>query len=203
MKKALLAALALTCPLILGTTFATPALSAQSIIVNPLPADIAVSVWTDRSSDSQSVPDYQVGDPIRIYTSVSRSAYVYLFNVDPDGNVMLILPNNYSGGSNYLFAGEVKAFPSDQDAFTFDIAAPYGLNKVLALASETPLALNDLADFQSESAQSTGFADVNVFGQDPLAQALSIVVSPVPQNTWASSVAFYNVAYGYGMGPSY
>lgn len=197
MKKVLLTALALSLPLVLGTTLAEPVLSAQRIIVNPVPTDIAVNVWTDRSSGAQSVPNYQVGDSIQIYASVSRDAYLYLFNVDPDGSVTLVLPNNYST-SNYLYAGEVRAFPSDQDAFTFDIAAPYGLNKVLALASEAPLALDELADFQSQHAQSTGFADVNVFGQEPLAQALSIVVNPVPQNTWSSSVAFYNVAYGYG-----
>jgi len=202
MRKVLLTALALMFPLTLGTTLATPMLSAQSIIVNPVPADVAVNVWTDRSTDPQAVPDYQVGDSIHIYASVSRDAYVYLFNVDPDGNVALILPNNYADGSNYVRAGEVRAFPGDQDAFTFDIAAPYGLNKVLALASETPLNLDELADFQSQDAQSTGFADLNVFGQEPLAQALSIVVNPVPQDSWASSVAFYNVAYGYGTDPS-
>ncbi|GGR30061.1 DUF4384 domain-containing protein [Deinococcus ruber] len=205
MKKTLMTALvpsllALTLPLAMGTTFAAPKISAQSIIVNPVQTSLGVKVWTDRDSSGQNTPNYYVGDRIRIYTSVNQDAYVYLFNVDPTGKVDLILPNRYAGGANFVRAGVTKAFPSSQDRFTFDIAAPYGLNKVLALASTTKLNLNDIANFQTQNAQATGFADVKVNGQQQLAQALSIVVNPVqnpvPQNSWITDVAFYNVAGG-------
>ena len=205
MKKTLMTALvpsllALTIPLAMGTTLAAPKISAQSIIVNPVQTSLGVKVWTDRDSSGQNTPNYYVGDRIRIYTSVNQDAYVYLFNVDPTGKVDLILPNRYAGGANFVRAGVTKAFPSSQDRFTFDIAAPYGLNKVLALASTTKLNLNDIANFQTQNAQATGFADVKVNGQQQLAQALSIVVNPVqnpvPQNTWITDVAFYNVAGG-------
>lgn len=208
MKKnlmaALIAPLALGSALVtttLGTAAAAPKISAQSIIVNPVQTSMTVKVWTDRDTSGTQTPNYYVNDKIRIYTSVNQDAYVYLFNVDPTGKVDLILPNRYAGGANYVRAGTVKAFPSSQDRFTFDIAAPYGLNKVLALASKTQLNLNDIATFQTQSsqpAQQGGFADVKVQGQQQLAQALSIVVNPVPQNTWISDVAYYNVAQGYG-----
>ncbi len=208
MKKNLIAAmiapLALGSALMaatLGSASAAPKISAQSIIVNPVQTSLSVKVWTDRDSSGTQTPNYYVNDRIRIYTSVNQDAYVYLFNVDPNGKVDLILPNRYAGGANYVRAGTVKAFPSSQDRFTFDIAAPYGLNKVLALASKTQLNLNDIATFQSQSgqpAQQGGFADVKVQGQQQLAQALSIVVNPVPQNTWITDVAYYNVAQGYG-----
>ena len=203
MKKTLMTALALSLPLTLGVSLAAPKISAQSIIVNPVQTNLNVRVWTDRDASGQNTPNYYVGDRIRIYTSVNQDAYVYLFNVDPSGKVDLILPNRYAGGANYVRAGTVKAFPSAQDRFTFDIAAPYGLNKVLALASSTKLNLNDIATFQSQSAQASGFADVKVNGQQQLAQALSIVVNPVPQNSWISDVAFYNVAGGTSVQPVY
>ncbi|WP_425146034.1 DUF4384 domain-containing protein [Deinococcus sp.] len=196
MKKTLMTALALSIPLALGSTLAAPKISAQSIIVNPVQTSLGVKVWTDRDASGQNTPNYSVGDRIRIYASVNQDAYIYLFNVDPNGKVDLILPNRYAGGANYLRAGSVKAFPSAQDRFTFDIAAPYGINKVLALASTSKLNLNDIANFQSQSAQSSGFAEVKVEGQQQLAQALSIVVTPVQQNTWITGVAFYNVAGG-------
>ncbi|MGY2896119.1 DUF4384 domain-containing protein [Deinococcus sp. UYEF24] len=208
MKKnliaALIAPLALGSALVtttLGTAAAAPKISAQSIIVNPVQTSMTVKVWTDRDTSGTQTPNYYVNDKIRIYTSVNQDAYVYLFNVDPNGKVDLILPNRYAGGANYVRAGAVKAFPSSQDRFTFDIAAPYGLNKVLALASKTQLNLNDIATFQTQNSQAAaqgGFADVKVQGQQQLAQALSIVVNPVPQNTWISDVAYYNVAQGYG-----
>ena len=198
MKKVFLVCLALALPVTSSTTLAAPRLSAQSIIVNPVRTDLAVQVWTDRTSNASGIPDYQVGDTIRIYASVNRDAYVYLFNIDPDGTVNLILPNNLSDGANYLRAGEVRAFPGAQDAFSFDIVAPYGVNKVLALASAVPLNLNNVVDFQTQNAQATGFADVRVTGQPQLAQALSIAVRPLSQNAWVSDVALYNVADEFG-----
>ncbi|MDV6375064.1 DUF4384 domain-containing protein [Deinococcus sp. ZS9-10] len=173
-----------------GPTLAAPTLSAQSIIVNPVQTTVDVKVWTDRDTSGTGTPSYAPGDKIRLYASVSQDAYVYLFNVDPNGQVDLILPNRYQGGANFLKANAVKVFPAAGDPFTFDIAAPYGLNKVLALASKTELNLSQIATFKSGQ---NSFADVNVKGQQGLAQALSIVVTPVPQNTWDSATAFYGV----------
>jgi hypothetical protein len=152
---------------------------------------VNVRVWTDRDSSGTGTPDYAPGEKIRLYTSVAQDAYVYLFNVDPAGQVDLILPNRYQGGSNFLKGGSVKVFPGAGDGFTFDIAAPYGVNKVLALASRSPLNIDDIATFKTQQAS---FATVNVQGQGQLAQALSIVVTPVPENTWDSATAYYRVA---------
>jgi hypothetical protein len=184
----------------LGSTgLAAPQISAQSIIVNPVPSELQVRVWTDRDASGQKVPAYAPGDRIRLYASVSQDAYVYLFNVDPGGQVDLILPNRYQGGANFLKANAVKVFPAAGDPFTFDIAAPYGVNKVLAVASRTPLKLDQIATFKS---QTNSFADVQVKGQQGLAQALSIVVTPVAQNTWHSATASYQVVPRTGAAPA-
>lgn len=188
MKK-LLTLTAVTAALI-GTASAAPQITAQSIIVNPVQSNVGVSVWTDRDPSGNSVPNYAPGERIRLYTRVTQNAYVYLFNVDPAGKVDMILPNRYASGQNYLRAGVTKVFPAANDGFTFDIAAPYGMNKVLALASTTPLNVDQIASFAGAQG---GFASVNVQGQQQLAQALSIVVNPVPQNTWNSATAYYNV----------
>lgn len=175
---------------LIGSASAAPRITAQSIIVNPLPTNVNVNVWTDRDNSGTAVPNYAPGEQIHLYVRADRDAYVYLFNVDPQGQVDMILPNGYAGGSNFVKANVTKVFPQPGAAFTFDIAAPYGLNKVLALASTAPLNLNDIATFSN---QQNSFATVNVQGQQQLAQALSIVVNPVPQNTWSSDTAYYNV----------
>lgn len=202
MKKTLLsvATLGLSLGLLSAPAHAAPKISAQSIIVNPLPASLSVQVWTDRDSSGAQVPNYVPGDKIRLYTRVSSDAYVYLFNVDPNGQVDMILPNRYAGGANFVKANTVKAFPAAGDQFTFDIAAPYGLNKVLALASKTQLNTSSIASFRNTQDK---FATVNSNAQgssQQLAQALSIVVNPVsnpiPQDSWITDVAYYNVAYG-------
>ncbi|MBZ9752932.1 DUF4384 domain-containing protein [Deinococcus sp. HMF7620] len=173
------------------SALAAPTLSAQSIIVNPAPTSLSVKVWTDRDTSGAATPNYAPGEKIRLFTQVNQDAYVYLFNVDPSGQVDLILPNRFQGGANFLKANAVKVFPAAGDPFTFDIAAPYGVNKVLALASLKPLNLDQIATFKS---QQNSFADVNVKGQQGLAQALSIVVNPAPQNSWITDTASYNVA---------
>ncbi|MFB9992806.1 DUF4384 domain-containing protein [Deinococcus oregonensis] len=179
----------------LGNVQAAPQISAQSIIVNPVPTTVNVRVWTDRDTSGTQTPNYYPGENIRLYASVSQDSYVYLFNVDPQGQVDLILPNGYAGGANFLKANAVKVFPSNGDAFTFTIAAPYGLNKVLAVASKTALNIDQIAKVR---AGQNSFAPVSPTAQGPerLAQALSIVVNPVPQNSWDSATAFYNVAQG-------
>ena len=189
MKKLL--PLTLVTAALAATAGAAPVISAQSIIVNPVQTALDVRVWTDRDSSGTQTPNYVPGERIRLYTSVNQDAYVYLFNVDPQGQVDLILPNRYAGGANFLKANTTKVFPDANDGFTFDIAAPYGLNKVLAVASRTQLDLGQLATFKSGQ---NSFATVNVQGQQQLAQALSIVVNPVPQETWTSDTAYYNVA---------
>ncbi|WP_221088126.1 DUF4384 domain-containing protein [Deinococcus aquaedulcis] len=173
-----------------GAASAAPQLSAQSIIVNPAPTTLSVKVWTDRDTSGSGTPSYAPGDKIRLFTQVNQDAHVYLFNVDPQGQVDLILPNRFQGGANFLKANAVKVFPAPGDPFTFDIAAPYGVNKVLALASRTPLNLDQIATFKS---QQNSFATVNVSGQQGLAQALSIVVNPVPASNWVTDTAFYSV----------
>ncbi|AWN24202.1 S-layer protein [Deinococcus irradiatisoli] len=186
MKKFLL----LPAALMLSGALAAPKISAQSIIVNPAQPDLGVKVWTDKNPDGTKVPDYKVGEKIVLNVSTTQDAYVYLFNVDGSGKVDQLLPNRFASGANFVKANTVKSFPAAGDAFTFDISGPAGLNKVLALASKTELDLGDLSKFASQQDQ---LATVNAKGQQQLAQALSIVVNPIPQNSWVSDTAFYNV----------
>ncbi len=172
---------------------AAPRVSAQSIIVNPTPTDLQVRVWTDKDTTGQQVPNYRVGERIRLFTTVNQDAYVYLFNVNPDGSIDQILPNRYESGNNFIRAGTTKQFPAAGDNFTFDIAGPAGLNKVLALASKTQLNLDQISQFRNDtSGNQNGFATVTVKGQQNLAQALSIVVNPLPQTSWVTDTAYYN-----------
>ncbi|WP_019009039.1 DUF4384 domain-containing protein [Deinococcus aquatilis] len=172
--------------------FATPRLSAQSIIVNPVQTTLTARVWVDRDTSGTRVPNYSVGDRITLYTTVNENAYVYLFNVNPDGTTDQILPNRISA-SNYVRAGTTRAFPATGDQFTFDISGPSGQNRVLVIASRRALNLSELSSYQ----KGQSFATVKPQTPERLAQALSIVVNPVaqpvPQQDWVSDTAYYNV----------
>ncbi|UQN06401.1 DUF4384 domain-containing protein [Deinococcus sp. QL22] len=186
MKKLLM----IPAALLLSIAAAAPKISAQSIIVNPTQPDLSVSVRVDKDQSGNASPNYRVNEAIRISTSVNRDAYVYLFNIDSSGDVTQILPNRISGNEALVKANTTRVFPAAGDNFTFSVDGPIGLNKVLALASLTPLDLNQISSFKTQQDQ---FATVAAKGQDRLAQALSIVVNPLPQNSWVSDTAFFNV----------
>ncbi|WP_322473926.1 DUF4384 domain-containing protein [Deinococcus sp. AB2017081] len=190
MKTTLSSVLVLTAASALSTAGAQPRVSAQSIIVNPVTPDLSVNVQVDRDASGAQNPAYKVGDGITVSATVNRDAYVYLFNVNPDGTVDQILPNRLSA-ENLVKANTTKSFPAEGDNFKYTVAGPIGQNKVLALASLTPLNLDQLSSFKTQQDQ---FATVNAKTQAGLAQALSIVVTPLPQNSWVSDTAFYTVA---------
>lgn len=171
-----------------------PIVSPSRIIVNPTPTTLNARVWVNRDPSGATTPNYRIGDRITIYTTVNENAYVYLFNVNPDGSTDQILPNRLSG-SNYVRAGQTRAFPAQGDNFTFDVSGPYGLNKVLVIASRRPLNLSELSSYTAGQS----FATVKPQGTQQLAQALSIVVNPIaqpiPQQDWISDTAYYNVSW--------
>ncbi|WP_425146949.1 DUF4384 domain-containing protein [Deinococcus sp.] len=189
MKKILTISAAVTAALISGSTLAAPKISAQSIIVNPVQSDLAVQVFVDRDNSGSQIANYQIGDNIRINVSVNQDAYVYLFDIDATGKVTQILPNRYQSGANFLKANTSKVFPAAGDNYTFTIDGPVGLNKVLAVASKTELNLGNISQFDNSAQFATG----KVEGQQQLAQALSVVVTPLPQTSWVSDTALYSV----------
>ncbi|GIW28750.1 MAG: hypothetical protein KatS3mg070_2113 [Meiothermus sp.] len=164
--------------------YATPVLSPQGIIVNPVPTDLEVQTWVDRDPAGLGNATYFFGDKIRIYTRVNQNAYVYLFNINADGQIDLILPNAYNPG-NYLRARETYSFPEPGARYEFTISGPAGIDQVLAVASRQPLSLAQIADIRS--------GQMRVQGAGNLARALSIVVTPLPDRDWVSDAVRYNV----------
>ncbi|CAM3254978.1 DUF4384 domain-containing protein [Deinococcus saxicola] len=166
---------------------AAPKISAQSIIVNPTQPELNVQVWTNRDASGEGNPTYQIGERISVGLKTNADAYIYLFNVNADGNIDLFFPNRYED-SNYVQAG-TRVFPRSGAKYNLSVGGPNGQDKLLAVASTTELSLNDIATFEGQQ----NFATISVQGQDGLAQALSIVVNPLPDNAWVTDTAFFRV----------
>ncbi|MCL6568479.1 MAG: DUF4384 domain-containing protein, partial [Meiothermus silvanus] len=174
--------------LLLGlVAYAQPRISPQGIIVNPVPTDLQVNTWVDKDPSGSGSPTYTIGENIILYVQVNQDAYVYLFNINADGKIDLILPNPYDR-DNFLRSGQTKAFPPRGARYTLTVSGPEGLDRVLAVASKRPLSLAEIADVQS--------GDVRVQGAENLARALSIVVTPLPSREWVSDVAYFRVGRG-------
>jgi len=89
---------------------------------------VEVYVWTTESQ-------FYVGDPIEIYLSTNRPAFVYLFDLQPDGVVRLLFPNAFSSG-NYL-PGTALRLPDG--AYNLLAQPPTGIEELLAFATLEPL----------------------------------------------------------------
>lgn len=163
----------------------------QSIVVNPTPG-FRVDVFLDREPSGEQPPMYQVGEPVRIGVEVSTSAYVYLFDISSDGEITQILPNRYddAGRDNFVRPGRTAYFPPPGARYAFTVEGPRGLSKVFALASEEPLDTRQLARFHD--GEPLARSDL---GEEGFAQALGIVVRPVPPSGWVTDTALYYVGH--------
>jgi hypothetical protein len=104
--------------------------SPLGIVPGPVPSSLTVSVWTDKST-------YSIGETLRVFFTVSQPAYVYLYDLQPDGVVRLVFPNAYSQ-ANYVSQG-THSLPDA--AYQFTVTPPTGTEKLQIFASLSPLAL--------------------------------------------------------------
>lgn len=163
-------------------------ISPQAIVVNPQP-EFGVEVFVDKDPTGDSIPTYNIGERIVVTVRTTADAYVYLYNVRSNGEIMQFMPNSYdgAGSSNYVRAGQARTFPPANARYNLQVDGPSGTDKIIALASRTQLDVGQLA-----SISSSGFATSNV-GQDNFAQTLSIIVTPLPQTDWVTDTVLFNV----------
>lgn len=158
--------------------------SPQRIIVNPNPTDLSVKTWVDKDPAKRGDVVYRLGETITIYAQVNQDAYVYLFNINAEGKIDLILPNAFDQ-DNFLRRNETRRYPPAGARYTFRIDPPEGLNRVLAIAAKRPIAISQIADVAR--------GEVRVSGAENLGRALSIVVDPLPDRDWVSDLATFYV----------
>lgn len=161
-------------------------ISPRSIVVNPVPA-FNLQVWVDKDPSGRDTPLYRVGESITISVRPSIDAHVYLFSISADGEVLQVLPNRFDDDS-FVRANTTRSFPPTGARYGFSVAPPNGLAKVIAVASRRPLDVSTLARFRTEG----DFATSSI-GEQGFAQALRIIVTPVPAADWVTATALYYV----------
>ena len=132
----------------------------KGIIPTPPESDaLQVQIWVDKGA-------YAVGEPITIHYRVNKQAYVYIWDIEPDGTAHPLFPNTRPGGDqNYVGPGE-HVVPGD-----WKVAPPLGTEYLQILATTTPI---DLFSFMT--------SDPDQFRQQVQAHVLGIV--PVEERSW-------------------
>jgi len=93
---------------------------------------VRVRVWCDAGHRT-----FRTGELIQVKVAVDQDAYVWLFDVRPDGKTVMIFPNAYHA-ANFLRAGEVLAVPTEKMEFKLEIMPPYGPEAIQAVATASP-----------------------------------------------------------------
>jgi hypothetical protein len=102
-----------------------PEQAASRITIVPR-GTFSVRIWTDRTA-------YRLGDPVRVYFRVTRNAYVYIFDTEPDGVTHQILPNFYDQ-ENYVRGGITYSIPDA--SYELRVTGPAGWETLRIVAVE-------------------------------------------------------------------
>lgn len=100
------------------------------IVIEPPAGDLVATITTDK-------PAYAVGETVRITFTINRDAYIYIWDIPPDGNVTQIFPNGYES-QNYFPAG-THTIPSPGRGYSFRVQPPLGTEWLQIMATTAPV----------------------------------------------------------------
>lgn len=100
------------------------------IVIEPPAGELTVRIWVDK-------PAYAIGETVRINFELNKPAYVYIWDITPDGKVTQIFPNQYEP-QNYFPAG-VHSIPSPGKAYQFRVTPPTGTEWLQIMATTIPI----------------------------------------------------------------
>jgi hypothetical protein len=119
----------------------------QGIIVQPAESDFSINIQTNNQV-------YSPKEQVSILVELSDDAFVYIYDINEQGDVTLLFPNGFSR-NNFLKAGR-HILPPTQD-YSYIVSRPLGADTLQAIALFKPIPILSL------TAQSN--FDIHVFPQ--------------------------------------
>ncbi|MBS3788420.1 DUF4384 domain-containing protein [Candidatus Bipolaricaulota bacterium] len=106
--------------------------SAKGVIVEEVvpESQFNVTVSTDKTR-------YQIGETMHIQVRSDRSGYLTLYDIQPDGKVNVLYPNQFHPDQK-IQAGKTYEIPAPSDSFRFRVQPPKGRDILWAVVSSEP-----------------------------------------------------------------
>lgn len=145
----------------------------QGIIPSPLESEISLKIWT-------SYQTYSPKEAVQIHLRLGRDAYVYVYDLDPQGEVTLLFPNGFSR-DNFLKAGE-HVLP-DKGSYSFVVEETYGMETLQAIALLRPIPLLELS---AQSIEKVPFPKLKGDLKDLKPQVERLIRITVEPGEWAA-----------------
>lgn len=153
----------------------------QTIIIGPDESSLSVDIRTNK-------PRYKPDEALQIHLQLNQDAYVYIYNIQPNGSVRLLFPNGFAR-NNYLNAGR-HTLPATND-YSFVVSEPLGVESLQAIASTTPL---PMADLSSQSLDDEAFPVLGQAIQEVKPDVTAMVQDSVQPDSWATAWTQFLVA---------
>ncbi|WP_051303817.1 PEGA domain-containing protein [Calidithermus chliarophilus] len=128
---------------------------------------LAVQVSLDKATAAVPVPTYRIGENGQIFVRVAKDAYLYVFNVNSDESIDLVLPNALDK-RNLARANQTFQIPPKGASWAITVGEPEGESAILVLATRRPIALEEIADVER--------GEVMVSGAQELGEALGVLI---------------------------
>lgn len=93
-------------------------------------------IRTDRGKHAA----YVEGEVLSVFVEAERDCHVRLYHVSWKNRRMTLIHPNQFDRDDTVRAGVVRRIPSDPETAVFEVAPPYGVDAIVAVASETPFA---------------------------------------------------------------
>ncbi|MBI1730232.1 DUF4384 domain-containing protein [Candidatus Acetothermia bacterium] len=154
----------------------------EGIIVQPQPNDLTVKILANR-------PTYSPKDPLVLYVDLSQDAYLYIYDINPQGKVTLLFPNGFSK-NNFLKAGKHTLPPSAD--YSFIVNKPYGAESLQALALLKPIPLLDVTTQQNLDVYA--FPELSTAPKELKPKVQQIIQTTVQPGEWASDWTQFIIA---------
>jgi hypothetical protein len=106
----------------------------QSSAVSPPPSaegPLTVKVWSPKK-------EYKQGEKIEIFVRGNRDFYARIVDINSQGQIVQLLPNEYRGSSPFK-GGTTYKIPDTGDQFDLTVSPPFGTDRIVVYASEVPL----------------------------------------------------------------
>lgn len=99
--------------------------------VHQIDNDFKIELWTNNS-------DFRIGDTIVFYFRAERDCYLNIVNINSQGELTLLFPNQFYR-NNFIRAGRTYQIPDESYGFDLEIQPPAGMDRVYAIASNSPI----------------------------------------------------------------
>ncbi len=152
----------------------------EVIIVSPEKSSLTIEIGVDKTR-------YSPGERLKLYFNLSRDAYVYIYDIDTQGEVRLIFPNAFVQDS-FVKAGK-HTLPDKR--YSFVVSGPEGVEFVQAIAATSPVPIFSLAPQASFEKEMFPLLGVN-----PKKHKLSmeLLLKELPKEGWAASWTYFLIS---------